>query len=339
MDAQPAPEGHEGDQEEERAAQPPVQGVAAGAPVSAEAGAAPEGATTDAGADRPRRSELLIVTGMSGAGRSTTGKALEDLGWYVVDNLPPQMLEPLAELTARAGLSIPRIAVVVDVRGRTFFRELTGALAALDTRFVSPRVLFLDATDEVLVRRFESVRRPHPLQGEGRIVDGIARERELTGDLRSRADVVVDSSSFNVHQLGALVASLFEGERAEDLRVTVLSFGFKYGTPADAEHVADVRFLPNPHWEPDLRPLTGQDRPVSEYVLAAEGAGRFLDRYAEALEPVLTGYRRENKRYATVAFGCTGGKHRSVAMAEELGARLRRAGVPVRVLHRDLGRE
>ncbi|WP_432563278.1 RNase adapter RapZ [Kineococcus sp. SYSU DK003] len=280
-----------------------------------------------------------MITGMSGAGRSTTGKALEDLGWYVVDNLPPQMLEPLAELAARAGLTIPRLAVVVDVRGRSFFAELTGALAALDTRHVSPRVLFLDATDDVLVRRFESVRRPHPLQGDDRIVDGIARERALTGELRARADVVVDSSSFNVHQLGSLVASLFEADRAEDLRVTVMSFGFKYGTPADAEHVADVRFIPNPHWEPDLRPLTGQDGPVSDFVLAAEGAKPFLDRYESALGPVFEGYRRENKRYATIAIGCTGGKHRSVAMAEELGTRLRRDGVPVRVLHRDLGRE
>ncbi len=298
------------------------------------------GAQRAGGAERQqRRPELLIITGMSGAGRSTTGKALEDLGWYVVDNLPPQMLEPLAELAARAGLTIPRLAVVVDVRGRSFFAELTGALAALDTRHVSPRVLFLDATDDVLVRRFESVRRPHPLQGDDRIVDGIARERALTGELRARADVVVDSSSFNVHQLGSLVASLFEADRAEDLRVTVMSFGFKYGTPADAEHVADVRFIPNPHWEPDLRPLTGQDGPVSDFVLAAEGAKPFLDRYESALGPVFEGYRRENKRYATIAIGCTGGKHRSVAMAEELGTRLRRDGVPVRVLHRDLGRE
>jgi UPF0042 nucleotide-binding protein len=290
-------------------------------------------------AERQRRPELLIITGMSGAGRSTTGKALEDLGWYVVDNLPPQMLEPLAELAARAGLTIPRLAVVVDVRGRTFFAELNGALAALDTRHVSPRVLFLDATDDVLVRRFESVRRPHPLQGDDRIVDGIARERALTGELRARADVVVDSSSFNVHQLGSLVASLFESERADELRVTVMSFGFKYGTPADAEHVADVRFIPNPHWEPELRPLTGQDTAVSEFVLAADGALTFLDRYESALTPVFDGYRRENKRYATIALGCTGGKHRSVAMTEELGRRLRRDGVPVRVLHRDLGRE
>ncbi|WP_432497664.1 RNase adapter RapZ [Kineococcus auxinigenes] len=317
----------------------------ADARTEAPSGPAPEGSDAvaaqpdQAQAARPRRPELLIITGMSGAGRSTAGKALEDLGWYVVDNLPPQMLEPLAELAARAGLSVPRIAVVVDVRGGSFFAELTGTLAALDTRHVSPRVLFLDATDEALVRRFESVRRPHPLQGDDRIVDGIARERALTGDLRSRADVVVDSSSFNVHQLGALVASLFEAEGSDDLRVTVMSFGFKYGTPADAEHIADLRFLPNPHWEPELRPLTGQDDPVSAYVLAAEGAQPFLDRYVEALEPVLTGYRRENKRYATIAFGCTGGKHRSVAMAEELGTRLRRAGVGVRVLHRDLGRE
>ncbi|GAA4975781.1 RNase adapter RapZ [Kineococcus glutinatus] len=291
-----------------------------------------------AGEDRTRP-ELLIITGMSGAGRSTAGKALEDLGWYVVDNLPPQMLEPLAELAARAGRSVPRIAVVVDVRGRSFFAELQGALAVLDTRHVSPRVVFLDASDEVLVRRFESVRRPHPLQGDGRIVDGIAHERELTSDLRARADVVLDTSTLNVHQLGAKVAALFEGELTEALRVTVMSFGFKYGTPSDAEHVADVRFLPNPHWEPDLRPLTGKDAPVAQYVLAAEGALPFLERYAAALQPVLQGYRRENKRFATVALGCTGGKHRSVALVEELGRRLGAEGVPVRVLHRDLGRE
>ena len=290
-------------------------------------------------AEARTRPELLIITGMSGAGRSTAAKALEDLGWYVVDNLPPQMLEPLAELAARAGRSVPRIAVVVDVRGRSFFLELQGALATLDTRHVSPRIVFLDASDEVLVRRFESVRRPHPLQGEGRIVDGIAHERELTSDLRARADVVLDSSTLNVHQLGAKMAALFEGEQAAELRVTVMSFGFKYGTPNDAEHVADVRFLPNPHWEPDLRPLTGKDAPVADYVLAQEGAAPFLQRYASALEPVLEGYRRENKRFATVALGCTGGKHRSVALAEELGLRLRRDGVPVRVLHRDLGRE
>ncbi|GAB7189689.1 RNase adapter RapZ [Kineococcus sp. NUM-3379] len=285
------------------------------------------------------RPELVIITGMSGAGRSTAGKALEDLGWYVVDNLPPQMLEPLAELAGRAARSVPRIAVVVDVRGRSFFAELQGALGTLDARNVSPRILFLDASDEALVRRFEGVRRPHPLQGEGRIVDGIAAERELTSDLRARADIVLDSSALNVHQLGAKVAALFEGERSQDLRVTVMSFGFKYGTPADAEHVADVRFLPNPHWEPELRPLTGRDAPVSRYVLDAEGALPFLERYGSALEPVLAGYRRENKRFATVALGCTGGKHRSVALAEELGARLATTGVPVRVLHRDLGRE
>jgi UPF0042 nucleotide-binding protein len=330
----PEDAGTAADAEHLLAADPPaVLGDVPGGDAAAASASAPE-----AGA-RARRPELLIITGMSGAGRSTTGKALEDLGWYVVDNLPPQMLEPLAELAGRAGLSVPRIAVVVDVRGRSFFAELTGALNSLDTRHVSPRVLFLDATDEVLVRRFESVRRPHPLQGDDRIVDGIARERALTGDLRSRADVVVDSSAFNVHQLGALVASLFEAERADDLRVTVMSFGFKYGTPADAEHIADVRFIPNPHWEPDLRPLTGKDEPVSDFVLAAEGARPFLDRYTDALDPVFAGYRRENKRYATVAFGCTGGKHRSVAMAEELGKRLTRGGVPVRVLHRDLGRE
>ncbi len=290
-------------------------------------------------------SELLVVTGLSGAGRSTTAHVLEDLGWYVVDNLPPQMLGPLAQLAAQAGGAVPKVAVVLDVRGRGFSADLAAALAAVRVR---RSVVFLEASDAVLVRRFESVRRPHPLQEEGRILDGIETERELLRDLRAAADVVIDTSDLNVHQLAASVTRAFGEDAVTRLRLTLLSFGFKYGLPTDADHVVDVRFLPNPHWVPELRPLTGRDAPVSDYVLGQDGAEEFLDRYAAALQPVIAGYQREHRRYATVAIGCTGGKHRSVAMTLALAARLERAAAdagdvdaaPVlRVAHRDLGRE
>jgi UPF0042 nucleotide-binding protein len=284
-------------------------------------------------------SELLIITGMSGAGRSTAAKVLEDLGWYVVDNLPPQLIESLLELTATPGRDVPRLAVAVDVRGRSFFAALRHALADLDERGVGHRVLFIDATDEALVRRFESVRRPHPLQGDGRLLDGIIRERKALDDLRSFADTVIDTSFLNVHQLAHSVSDIFSDESAPPLRVSVVSFGFKYGLPLDADHVADVRFLPNPFWVPDLRPHTGLDPDVRAYVLGQPGAEPFLQAYTRALDPVLEGYVREKKRYATVAVGCTGGKHRSVAMSEQLAAMLRERGVAATAVHRDLGRE
>ncbi|HZI97147.1 MAG TPA: RNase adapter RapZ [Actinomycetales bacterium] len=283
--------------------------------------------------------ELLIITGMSGAGRSTTADVLEDLGWYVVDNLPPQMLAPLALLASKAAGSLPRLAVVVDVRGRSFFTDLRDALSNLRDRGIRLRILFLEASDEALVRRFESVRRPHPLQGNGRILDGIERERELVGDLRGTADVVVDTSDLNVHQLSAKVIETFSDENRSRLRVTVMSFGFKYGIPVDADHVVDVRFLPNPYWVPDLRPLNGKDERVSSYVLAQPGAVEFAERYVRALEPVMEGYGRENRSYATIALGCTGGKHRSVTLVEDIVTRLRTIGVNAHAVHRDLGRE
>ncbi len=283
--------------------------------------------------------ELLIITGMSGAGRSTAAKVLEDLGWYVVDNLPPQLIESLVELTTTAGREVPRLAVAVDVRGRSFFAALQDQLADLDARGVGHRVLFLDAADEALVRRFESVRRPHPLQADGRLLDGIVRERKVLDELRSLADTVIDTSYLNVHQLAHAVSDAFGGDEAPALRATVVSFGFKYGLPLDADHVADVRFLPNPFWVPDLRPFTGLDPQVRDYVLGQPGAEPFLQAYVKALEPVLGGYLRENKRYATIAIGCTGGKHRSVAMVEEFAGMLRGLGIQVTTLHRDLGRE
>jgi UPF0042 nucleotide-binding protein len=283
--------------------------------------------------------ELLIVTGMSGAGRSTVANALEDLDWYVVDNLPPQMLRPLIDLAGRAGSRLPRVAAVVDVRGRALFSDLQEMIQSLRSG-VQVRVIFLDATDAALVRRFESVRRPHPLQGTGTLLDGITAERARVRELRESADIIIDTSDLNIHQLAVEINEIFAAKDSADIQLTLMSFGFKYGLPADADLVADARFLPNPFWQPELRPLTGLDHDVREYVLSQPGATDFVDDYAKALRPVLEGYRRENKRHATIAVGCTGGKHRSVAIAEALAARLRDApGVAVAIKHRDLGRE
>jgi UPF0042 nucleotide-binding protein len=283
--------------------------------------------------------ELVIISGMSGAGRTTAADALEDLGWFVVDNLPPSLLPTLVELAGRSKGAVPRIAAVVDVRGRAFFDSLRDALDELKARGVHPRIVFLEAGDDALVRRFDSVRRPHPLQDEGRVVDGIAQERELLRTLRGEADLVIDTSVLNVHELRAKISAAFGGEREPALRATVMSFGYKYGIPVDADLVADCRFLPNPHWVPDLRPLTGLDPGVSGYVLGQPGAQEFLDRYADLLRLVAEGYRREGKRYVTIAVGCTGGKHRSVTMAEEIARRLRADGVEAQIVHRDMGRE
>ena len=289
---------------------------------------------------KPVEAELLVVTGMSGAGRSTAADALEDHGWYVVENLPPQMLGTLAEIVSHAPGSISKLAVVMDVRSKELFADIRAALRNLEASGVGFRVLFLDADDGVLVRRFEQGRRPHPLQAGGRILDGIAAERELLQELRTSADIVLDTSALNVHGLATAITELFSETGPVALRLNVMSFGFKYGLPVDANFVADARFIPNPHWVPALRPHTGLDKDVSDYVLEAEGVGNFVERYVLALEPVLDGYRRENKHYATIAVGCTGGKHRSVAVAVELSRRLAQyPRVTVTTTHRDLGRE
>ena len=283
--------------------------------------------------------QFLIVTGMSGAGRTTVGNALEDLGWYVVDNLPPQMLRPLLDLTDLGGGALPKVAAVVDVRGRNLFDDLPDVARALRSRG-SVQVLFLDASDDVLVRRFEAVRRPHPLQEDGTLLDGIRLERSRLMLVRESADIVIDTSNLNIHQLATKTTELFSEEGAARHRLTLLSFGFKYGLPTDVDLVADMRFLPNPFWNDELRGLTGKDEAVRDYVLTREGAQEFLEAYAKALVPVLEGYQRENKSHSTVAIGCTGGKHRSVAMSEELARRLAQMpGVAVNVRHRDLGRE
>lgn len=283
--------------------------------------------------------EIVVVTGMSGAGRSTAARALEDLDWFVVDNLPPALLPTMIDLAARTRGAVPQIAAVVDVRSMAFTEDLLSTVEDLRSRGIGARVVFLEASDETLVRRFESVRRPHPLQGDGRLTDGISRERELLRSIRGEADLVVDTSQLNVHQLKAKMVGFFGKARETRLRSNVVSFGYKHGLPVDADLVLDCRFLPNPHWVPELRPLTGQDEPVRDYVLAQRGAKEMLDSYTEVLRLLVSGYQREGKHYMTLAVGCTGGKHRSVAMSEQLAARLRDEGVEVNIIHRDLGRE
>jgi len=286
--------------------------------------------------------QFVVITGMSGAGRSTVAHTLEDLGWYVVDNLPPTLLADLCDL---AGPATPKIAVVIDVRGGEFFGNLRSGLDEIRTRGVSPQVLFVDASDEALVRRFESTRRPHPLQGNLRIVDGIAMERDRLSDVRVLADVLIDSSSLNIHQLEKKISDLFATESSADLRVNVLSFGYKYGIPVDADLVMDCRFIANPHWIPELRPLTGLDAPVSQKVLESENVQDFLTKYQSLFETMANGFFQEGRRYLTLAIGCTGGKHRSVAIAEELALRLNQSGsvgdkrITAQSVHRDLGRE
>lgn len=287
----------------------------------------------------PPQQEVLIVTGMSGAGRSTVADALEDLGWYVVDNLPLSLLKTLVDMADKSGGAIPRIAAVVDVRGRDLFADVQSTVADLrETSTV--RIVFLEATDDALVRRYESVRRPHPLQADGSLLNGITLERERLRELREHSDVVIDTSQFNVHQLATTTRELFSETGTPGVQLTILSFGFKYGLPTDVDLVVDMRFLPNPYWQPELRSKNGIDSPVRDFVLAQEGAAEFLDSYVKALEPVLAGYQRENKRHATLAVGCTGGKHRSVAMARELAEKLATVdGVSISVKHRDLGKE
>ncbi len=282
--------------------------------------------------------ELVVVTGMTGAGRSTVAKELEDLGFYVVDNLPPALLPDVVRLVDQNLGTTQRIAVVVDVRSGSFFADLRAQLAA-GAHGRTASMVFLDAADEVLVRRQEAARRPHPLQGTGRLLDGVHRERVAVADLRSEAALVIDTTTLNVHQLTDRVAEAFGDAGTRRLKLTLISFGFKYGIPVDADYVADMRFLPNPYWVPELREGTGRDAAVAAYVHSRDGAAEFLDGYVPLLDSVAQGYLREGKRFMRVAVGCTGGKHRSVAMAEEAGRRLAELGHDVRVVHRDLGRE
>ena len=282
--------------------------------------------------------DVILVSGMSGAGRSTATRALEDLGWFVVDNLPPTLMTEVVDyVTARAGST--KVAVVADVRGGRLFEELRDSLQTIKNAGHDLRVLFLEANDEALVRRYESSRRPHPLQRDDNILNAVQRERTLLGDLRAESDLVIDTTNLNVNELRRAIEAAFGDDDHVALRATVMSFGFKYGIPVDADLVADMRFLPNPYWDPKLKDLTGLDEPVNDYVVEQPEAKAFLDNYANLVSLIEDGYLREGKRFVTIAMGCTGGKHRSVAMAENLAARLVKNGVEVRVVHRDLGRE
>jgi len=283
--------------------------------------------------------EIVIITGLSGAGRSTAAKSLEDLDWFVADNLPADLLPTMADLARRASGAVPRLAAVVDIRSRAFSTDLKAALSDLQARGVRPFVVFLEASDEALVRRFDSVSRPHPLQEGGRVVDGITAERELLQGMRAEADLVLDTTALNVHELRNKMRDAFATEAEAALRVSVVSFGFKYGLPVDADMVADCRFLPNPHWIPDLAPLTGQDEPVIKYVLSQPGASDYLDAFVRSVEVALAGYDQTGRHFVLIAVGCTGGKHRSVVMADEIAARLARKWPGIEVTHRDLGRE
>ena len=272
---------------------------------------------------------------MSGAGRSTAAHVLEDHHWYVVDNLPASMLFPLVnELRSERD----KVAVVIDVRSKEFSTELSSGIKALRTNGDNVRVLFLDSHDEVLVRRYESTRRPHPLQGDDRIVDGISRERELLRNLRADAEIVIDSSSLNVHQLAHKVDQTFTSENDRGVRVALLSFGYKYGIPYDADFTLDCRFIPNPHWVPELQPMSGREKPVSDAVLSHTATEEFIGNFMELFQKVTPGFLNEGKRYITVAFGCTGGRHRSVAVAEEVAERLKKIGIDVHLQHRDVDR-
>jgi UPF0042 nucleotide-binding protein len=288
-----------------------------------------------------KRNEILILTGMSGAGRSTVAHSLEDLGWYVVDNLPPSLLPALAKQSSDGEL--PDLAVVVDVRGGKFFDDLNAALANLKNSGINFRLLFLDASDQSLVARFESTRRPHPLQGGDRISDGIDRERAKLHELRESADVVIDTSNLNVHQLAKRTSEIFAEGMIEGVRLNILSFGYKYGIPVDADLVLDCRFIPNPHWVPELRPLTGLDQAVSDRVFSNEGVTEFVGDYVKLIKDMLPGFIREGKKYLTIAIGCTGGKHRSVAISTEIAKQLGQTGTDLAIsahaVHRDLGRE
>jgi UPF0042 nucleotide-binding protein len=283
--------------------------------------------------------EILLITGTSGAGKSQAAAVLEDLDWYVVDNLPVDLLEAFVGLMTHSTGGIRKLAAVIDARGREFIASLDRVLDDLRAIGIEYHILFLDASDEVLVRRYESNRRPHPLQADGTLLDGLRRERALLTRVRERADTIIDTSELNIHDLSKRVRESVGGSASAGLRLNVLSFGFKYGLPLDADHVVDVRFLKNPYWVSELRHLTGKDHPVRDFVLDLPGAELFVERYVEALEPVLAGYRVEEKSYATIAVGCTGGKHRSVAMSEAIAAALRARGQSVVVSHRDLGRE
>jgi RNase adapter protein RapZ len=296
-----------------------------------------EAALSEQASSRPH---ILIVSGMSGAGRSTASNVLEDLGWFVIDNLPPTLIGRVVELAFTPGSSVGKLALVADVRGREFFSTLVDTVHELQRGDADVRILYLEADDDALVRRFEETRRRHPAADGAGVLTGIQREREMLGELRGMADRIVDTSELNVHELRERLLDVVADEAPAALRIEVVSFGFKRGTPRDVDLLFDVRFLPNPHWKEELRPLTGRDPEVRDYVFGQPHTRPFMDALQRLLDVVVPGYVEEGKRYLTIGIGCTGGKHRSVAISDDLGSYLARTtGLPVTVEHRDLGQE
>ncbi|OIR45178.1 RNase adapter RapZ [Corynebacterium sp. NML120713] len=281
----------------------------------------------------------VIITGLSGGGLSTAAKVFEDKGYFVSQNLPPQLILDLVEMSTADDSPVDHLAVVTDVRARMFNGSLMETIEAIEAKGLSPFILFLDARDEVLIRRFDSVRRTHPLQGNDTLKEGIERERKEIAPVRERADLIIDTTHLSVHDLRRSIEASVGDLSAPKQHVTVESFGFKHGTPRDADLVLDVRFLPNPFWIPELREFRGIDAPVADYVLSQPGAKAFVDNFLTMLKDMLKGYRHEGKDFITVGIGCTGGHHRSVAVSEEIVRRLRESDdVDVNVLHRDLER-
>jgi RNase adapter protein RapZ len=283
---------------------------------------------------------IVIITGMSGAGRSTAAGVLEDLGWFVIDNLPPQLIGRVAELAFAPGSSVTEIGLVADSRGREFFSQLIDTITSLRASGLDVSVVFLDADDDELVRRFEETRRRHPAGNQYGVLDGIRHERGQMQDLREMSDVIIETSDMNVHELRSRIVSLIDHPLSAELRLSVMSFGFKRGTPRDADMVFDVRFLPNPHWNETLRPLTGRDPNVIAYVTSQPETEPFLDAVKHLMGVVVPASIREGKRYLSIAVGCTGGKHRSVVITDLLAAYLADTfALPVDATHRDLGAE
>jgi RNase adapter protein RapZ len=279
--------------------------------------------------------DYLIITGMSGAGRSQAGATLEDLGWFVIDNIPTALITKVTELANAPGSTSSRVALVVG-RDAQQLTELELAISQL-RKGASVRVVFLDAADEVLIRRYEGTRRRHPLGAEG-VTEAIDLERQQLRSIRELADFYIDTSDLNVHQLRERLAELFTESHRVPMQISVLSFGFKHGVPRDVDNLFDCRFLPNPHWVPELQPLTGLDQPVKDYVMGQPEARELLDRLDDLLSFLLPAYVKEGKSYLTVAIGCTGGQHRSVTLAEALATRLRAHGYAPSVHHRDIDR-
>ena len=282
--------------------------------------------------------QLVIITGMSGAGKTVAMQSFEDMGYFCVDNMPPSLLPKFWELVKESG-KLTKIALVIDLRSRAFFEEIMSAIGTMDnTSFITTKILFLEASDEELVSRYKETRRTHPLAMDGRIMDGIRTERALLADIKGRAQMLIDTSDVTPRQLREKIMSSFKTDDTQLFRVEVVSFGFKYGLPIDADVVMDVRFLPNPHYIDNLRPLTGMDKPVYDYVMQQPETELFYRKFIDLLEYVLPGYKKEGKNNVTIAIGCTGGQHRSVALSERIGRQLIADDYKVNISHRDKGK-